>query len=82
MTNAGSRTRATTVTSQDSLNMTTSTRISVSALATTEDSVEVIACWAPITSLFSLLTREPVWARVKNAIGCRWTCSNTSVRRS
>ena len=49
---------------------------------TTPDSVEVKACWAPMTSLFSRDTRAPVWARVKNAIGWRWTCPNTSVRRS
>ena len=50
--------------------------------ATTDDMVDVMACWAPITSLLSRLTREPVWARVKNAIGCRCTCRNTCVRRS
>ena len=51
-------------------------------LLTTPDSVDVMACCAPMTSLLSLLTSDPVWARVKNAIGCRWTCLNTSVRRS
>jgi hypothetical protein len=56
--------------------------MSVSALETIEDSVEVIADWAPITSLLSRLTSDPVWARVKKAIGCRWTWLNTSVRRS
>ena len=49
---------------------------------TTEDMVDVMTCWAPMTSLLSRLTREPVWARVKNAIGCRCTCRNTWVRRS
>src|SRR5215510_15465864 len=59
-----------------------STRSRVSALDTTPDRVEVSACCAPMTSLLSLLTSEPVWARVKNAIGCRCTCPNTWVRRS
>ena len=62
--------------------MAISTRIRVSALDTIEDRVEVMACCAPMTSLFSRLTSDPVWARVKKAIGCRWTCENTSVRRS
>ena len=62
--------------------MATSTRTSCSTLDTTDDSVEVSACWAPITSLFSRLTSEPVCARVKNAIGCRCTWLNTWVRRS
>ena len=53
-----------------------------STLDTTPDRVDVMACCAPITSLFSLLTSEPVWALVKNAIGCCWTCRKTSVRRS
>ena len=82
MTNTGSSTSEMTVTSQDRLNMVISTRIRVSALDTIEDSVEVMADCAPITSLFSRLTSEPVWARVKNAIGCCCTCPNTSVRRS
>jgi hypothetical protein len=44
-----------------------------SALDSTEDIVDVMACWAPMTSLLSRLTRDPVWARVKNAIG--WRCT-------
>ena len=39
----------------------------------TPDSVEVMACWAPTTSPSRRLTSDPVWARVKNAIGCRCT---------
>ena len=50
-----------------------STKISCSVLDTMVTRVEVIACCAPITSVFSLLTSEPVCARVKNAIGCFWT---------
>ena len=54
----------------------------LSTFATMADSVEVIACWAPTTSLSRRATSEPVCARVKNAMGCRCTWSNTSVRRS
>ena len=82
ITNAGIITSVMIVTSQDRLNIAIRTRIRVSALDTIDERVEVIACWAPITSLFSRLTREPVWARVKKAIGCRCTCPNTWVRRS
>ena len=82
ITNAGIITSVITVTSQDRLNIAISTRIRVSTLDTIDDRVEVMACCAPMTSLFSRLTSDPVWARVKKAIGCRWTCENTSVRRS
>ena len=51
-------------------------------LLTTPERVEVNACWAPMTSLFSRLTSAPVWARVKKAIGWRSTWAKTSVRRS
>ncbi len=51
-------------------------------LETTEDIVEVIACCAPITSLFSRDTSEPVCALVKKAMGCCCTWLNTWVRRS
>ena len=56
--------------------------VSDSTLDKTLDSVPTIACCAPTTSPLSLLTRLPVWARVKNAIGCRCTWSKTWVRRS
>ena len=49
---------------------------------TTFDSVEVKACWAPMTSLFSREISAPVWVRVKNASGMRWTWANTRARRS
>ncbi len=81
-TNSGSSSSATTVICQDRKSMVASTRTSVITLDTTDDSVEVNACCAPMTSLFSRLTREPVWVRVKNATGIRCTCSNTRVRRS
>ena len=54
----------------------------VKTLETTEDMVEVMACCAPITSLLSLDTSDPVCARVKNAMGCCCTWLNTWVRRS
>ena len=49
----------------------------LSRLESTPDSVDVIACWAPTTSPSSLLTSDPVCARVKKAIGWRYTWSNT-----
>ena len=55
---------------------------SAMTLDSTEDSVVVIACCAPITSASRRLTSEPVCALVKNAIGCRCTWPNTWVRRS
>ena len=66
----------------DSTNIAPSVAATVMMLPTTFDSVDVNACWAPCTSLFSRVTSEPVWARVKNPIGMRWTWSNTCVRRS
>ena len=51
-------------------------------LPTTLESTDVNACWAPCTSLLSRVTSAPVWARLKNPIGMRWTWSNTWVRRS
>ena len=51
-------------------------------LDTTDDSVEVNACCAPITSVLRRLTSAPVWVRVKNATGIRWTWAKTWVRRS
>ena len=51
-------------------------------LLTTPESVDVNACWAPITSELSLEISAPVWVRVKKAIDCFCTCSNTIFRRS
>ncbi len=42
---------------------------------TMPDSVDVNACCAPITSLFSRLTSAPVCVRVKNCSGIRCTWS-------
>ncbi len=80
--NSGISTSATRVICQDSEIMTISTSARDSTLATTDDRVEVSACCAPITSLFSRLTSEPVCVLVKKAIGWRCTCANTWVRRS
>ena len=49
---------------------------------TTVPSVLVTACWAPMTSLFSRDISAPVWVRVKNEIGSRWTWSNSATRMS
>ncbi len=46
--------------------MTTTT---VTRLLSTPDTSTVNARWAPMTSLFSRVTSEPVWVRVKNAMG-------------
>ena len=80
--NSGSRTRLITVIGQDSANMATRITVSVITLPTTPPSVEVNACWAPMTSEFSREIRAPVWVRVKNASGWASTCRNTRVRRS
>ena len=65
---------------QDSENITAAVSSRPITLETTPDSVEVNACWAPITSLLSRLTSAPVWVRVKNASGIRCTWSKTRVR--
>ena len=81
-TNSGSRISDSRVICQDSENMTPAVSTSPMTFETTPDSVEVNACWAPITSLFSRLTSAPVWVRVKNATGMRCTWSKTRLRRS
>ncbi len=78
----GSSTSDRAVICQDSVNITPAVRTSPMTLDTTPDRVEVKACWAPMTSLFSRLTSAPVWVRVKNASGIRCTWSKTLVRRS
>ena len=67
---------------QERKNMAPSVAANVAALPMTFDSVEVNACWAPMTSELSRETSEPVWVRVKKATGWRCTWSNTAVRRS
>ena len=62
--------------------MTVSVTARPMTLPTTVPSVLVIACWAPITSLFMRDMRAPVWVRVKNETGIRWTWSNSFVRMS
>jgi hypothetical protein len=81
-TNSGTMTNDSRVICQDSVIMTPAVSTSPITLETTPDRVEVNARWAPITSLFSRLTRAPVCVRVKKATGMRCTCSNTRVRRS
>jgi len=82
ITNTGRITSAARVICQDRMSIVISTRITVIRLDTTDDSVSVNACWAPSTSLLSLLISAPVWVLVKNASGMRWMCPNTPVRRS
>ena len=78
----GTSSRAPSVSGQESANMVPTTRATEMMLLTTLDSTDVNACCAPMTSLFSRETSEPVWARVKNAMGCFNTWPKTSVRRS
>ena len=78
----GKRTRAIRVICQLRMNMKTSTMTTVTRLPTTLDSRSVKACWAPMTSLLSRLTRAPVWVRVKKASGIRWMWRNTLDRMS
>ena len=81
-TNSGTRTSDSRVICQDSVSITPAVSTRPITLETTPDSVEVNACWAPMTSLFSRLTSAPVCVRVKKATGIRCTCSNTRLRRS
>ncbi len=80
--NSGMSTSAIRLTCHDSRNKTTRMTITDSTLDSTVDSVPTIACCAPTTSPSRRLTRDPVWVRVKNAIGCCCTRSKTWVRRS
>ncbi len=82
ITKIGSSTRASTVTCQANVIITATASVSWMTLDTTLASVDVIADWAPITSLLSLLTSAPVRVRVKNATGIRCTCAYTARRRS
>ncbi len=52
------------------------------AFPSTDENVSVKACCASSTSLFSRLTRAPVWVLVKKAMGMRWKCAKTCVRMS
>ncbi len=78
----GTSASAARVSCQDSVAMVPTMRASETTLLTTLDRTEVKACCAPSTSLLSRLTRAPVWARVKNAMGWRSTWAKTWVRRS
>ena len=80
--NTGTSRSDTTVTCQDSANIATRTMTAEMRLPSTPPSVDVNACWAPMTSLFSREINAPVWARVKKAIDCRCTWSYTCDRRS
>ena len=66
----------------ESVSIAVITSTTLTKLLTTDDIVPVKACWAPSTSLLSRLISAPVWVRVKNAIGMRWTWSKTLTRMS
>ena len=78
----GTSARAPSVRGHDRVSIVPTMTTSEMALLTTFWSTEVKACWAPMTSLLSRVTRAPVWARVKNATGWRSTWPKTSARRS
>ena len=80
--NSGSRTMARRVIRHSRKKRVTKVVAAVIPLETTVPSVPVSARWAPITSLLRRLTRAPVWVRVKNDRGRRWTWSNKATRRS
>ncbi len=79
-TNSGSITSDSRVICHDRLNITAAVSTRLTTFETSPDRVEVNACCAPSTSLFSRLTSAPVCVRVKNASGMRWTWSKTAVR--
>ena len=68
------------VSCHDRANIALSTAATLTALATSDCSTEVMAFCAPTTSVLSLLISDPVWVRVKNASGMRCTCVNAWVR--
>ena len=80
--NNGTRTRAASVSCHDKDVIATSSTTRLTALLTTVDNVVVNACCAPTTSELMRVTRAPVCARVKNAMGWASTWRNTSARRS
>ena len=73
--NTGSMRSESSVTCHDRVSMTAAVSTSWMTLLTTPDRVEVKARCAPRTSLLSRLTSAPVWVRVKNCTGIRWTWS-------
>ncbi len=78
----GMSARDSSVITQDRYTIVISTNTRVSPAENTVDRSWVTACWAPTTSVFSLLTSAPVCALVKNARGWRCTWSKILVRRS
>ena len=82
ITNNGRSASDASVISHESASIATNTIVTVMTLLTTEPSVFVNACCAPMMSLLSRLTNAPVCVRVKNAMGMRCTCANTWRRRS
>ena len=65
----GSRTTAISVSRHSRMSMATSVVANTMPLEMTWPSVPVMARCAPMTSLFIWLMSDPVWTRVKNAMG-------------
>ena len=82
MMNAGSTSSVRIVKRHSSPSITVSVTAKPMTFETTVPNVFVIACCAPMTSLFIRDISAPVWARVKNDTGWRCTWSNSAVRRS
>jgi hypothetical protein len=74
MMNSGSREIAISVTRHSRVNITIRVIVTPMRLSTIPPSVPVKARCAPITSLFSRVISDPVWVRVKKAIGIVCTC--------
>ena len=67
--NSGTSTSTSSVICHDRMIIAVAASTRVTALLTTCDRVVVKACWAPMTSVLSRETSEPVWVRVKKATG-------------
>lgn len=76
----GSSTSAPSVSGHDSTSIEPSTSASVTPLDTSDDSVDVNACCAPLTSDCRRETSLPVCERLKKAMGMRSTWSKIWVR--
>ena len=82
MMKAGSTTRDNTVRRHSRVSIAATVVTNTTELLTAVPRVDVTALWAPITSLFRRLMSDPVWVRVKKAIGMRCTLVKSATRRS
>jgi len=80
-TNSGITASATRLSCHDSQNMAASARTRFSSTDSASDISTPTACCVSLMSSIRDAS-NPVWARVKNAIGCRRTCRNTLARSS